>query len=380
MSEPPVLPELIADDGRHEPGRRRAGRKQRSGCLPILLVIVLFVAVTAWFARGAISDVRDMFAGAEDYSGPGEGEVTVVIDPGQSVASMGAELEELDVVASSEAFVEAAAANDRSTSIQAGTYLMKKKMKAEDAVEVLVDPGNVVTTTVTIPEGFTVDQIVARLAEETEFSARQFERLLDRPKAINLPSYAGGNPEGYLFPATYNFSPADKPVDMLREMVARYEQALGDNDIEAVGASLGEGYTPEEIMTVASLVEAEGRGDDMPKIARAIYNRLELPNGGGTNGLLQIDASVLYALGTRDPSKLIAPLADLTDSPYNTYAHPGLPPGPIGSPGEQAIQAALNPAEGDWVYWVTVDCDGTTEFSATLEEHNQHEPLDPSTC
>jgi UPF0755 protein len=378
MSES-VLSEMTSG-GSQDPGRRRAPRKRRSSCLPILVVIVIFCVVAGWLARSAISDVRDMFSGPEDYAGPGEGEVMVVIDPGQSVSSMGSELEDLDVVASSEAFVEAAAANDRSTTIQAGTYLMKKQMKAADAVAVLVDPANVVTTAVTIPEGFTVEQIVARMAKETGFPARQFERALARPQSFGLPAYAKGNPEGYLFPATYTFSPADKPVDMLKEMITRYEQALGDNDIQAVGASLGPGYTPEEVMTVASLVEAEGRGDDMPKIARAIYNRLELPDGGGTNGLLQIDASVLYALGTRDPSKLIAPLADLTDSPYNTYLHAGLPPGPIGSPGEQAIQAALHPADGDWVYWVTVDCDGTTEFSTTLEEHNQHEPLDPSTC
>jgi UPF0755 protein len=380
MSES-VLSEMTSGDDGHEPGRRRGPRKRRgSGCLPILVVVVVFCLLAGWFARGAISDVKDMLSGPEDYAGPGEGEVMVVIDPGQSVGSMGAELEELDVVASSEAFVEAAAANDRSTSIQAGSYLMRKKMKSADAVALLVDPANVVTTTVTIPEGFTVEQIVARLAKETEFSEKQFRIVLAKPASYGLPDYAKGNPEGYLFPATYTFSPSDKPVDMLKKMVARYEQALGDNDIQAVGASLGDGYTPEQIMTVASLVESEGRGEDMPKIARAIYNRLELPNGGGTNGLLQIDASVLYALGTRDPSKLVAPLSELTDSPYNTYRHPGLPPGPIGAPGEAAIQAALHPAEGDWVYWITVDCEGTTEFSATLEEHNQHQAVDPSTC
>lgn len=379
MSES-VLSGITSDPGDHDHGRRRGPRRRRSGCLPVLLVVVLFLAVVAWFARGAIADVRDLISGPEDYAGPGTGEVMVVIDPGQTVSSMGVELADLGVVASAEAFVDAAAADERSQSIQAGTYLLKEEMRAADAVAVLVDPANVVTTSVTIPEGFTVDQIVARLAAQTGFPERQFERALARPASIGLPSYARGNPEGYLFPATYTFSPADKPRDMLSEMIDRYEQALGDNDIQAVGASLGQGYTPEQIMTVASLVEAEGRGDDMPKIARAIYNRLELPAGGGTNGLLQIDASVLYALGTRDPSRLVAPLAELTDSPYNTYRHPGLPPGPIGSPGEQAIQAALHPAEGDWVYWVTVDCDGTTMFSSSLEEHNQHEPLDPATC
>lgn len=362
-----------------ERGRRRAP-KRRSGGLRILLVVVVFCALVAWFARGAISDVRDMFAGPEDFDGPGSGEVMLVVDPGQSVSSMGAELEEIGVVASSEAFVDAAAANAQSTRIQPGTYLLREEMKASDVVDVLVDPANVVTTTVTVPEGFTVDQIVARLAEQTDFPARQFRQALAKPARIGLPAYAKGNPEGYLFPATYAFSPGDKPADMLKKMVERYQQALGDNDIEAVGSALGPGYTPEQIMTVASLVEAEGRGEDMPRIARAIYNRLELPSGGGTNGLLQIDASVLYALGTRDTSKLVAPLSDLTDSLYNTYRHPGLPPGPIGAPGEQAIQAALNPAEGDWVYWVTIDCEGTTRFSATLEEHNQYDAVNGAEC
>lgn len=363
-----------------EPGRRRA-RKRRSGGLRILVVFAVFAVAIALAFVYVVRPAWDrLFAGPEDFDGPGSGEVMLVIDPGQSVTSMGEELEEIGVVASSEAFVDAAAADPGSTGIQPGTYLLREEMKASDVVDVLVDPANVVTTTVTIPEGFTVEQIVARLAEQTDFPARQFRQALARPSQIGLPPYAKGNPEGYLFPATYAFSPGDKPVDMLKEMIARYQQALGDNDIEAVGAALGAGYTPEQIMTVASLVEAEGRGDDMPKIARAIYNRLELPGGGGTNGLLQIDAAVLYALGTRDTSKLVAPLADLTDSPYNTYRHPGLPPGPIGAPGEQAIQAALHPAEGDWVYWVTIDCEGTTRFSATLEEHNQHDAVNGAEC
>lgn len=362
-------------------GHRRAAKKRRSGCLPMLLVLVLFCAVLAWFGRGAISDVKDMFAGPEDFPGPGSGEITVVIDPGQSVRSMGEELEELGVVASADAFVDAAGDNTDSQGIQAATYVMKKEMKASDAVTYLADPANAgAGETFTVPEGFTVDQIVSRLAESTGIPAKEFRKALRSPKAIGLPAYARGNPEGYLFPATYTFNPSDKPAAILSKMVARFEQALGDNDIEATASGLGPGYTPEQIMTVASLVEAEGRGDDMAKIARAIYNRLEMPDGGGTNGLLQIDAAVLYALGTRDTSKLVAPLRELTDSPYNTYRYPGLPPGPIGAPGEQAIQAALNPAEGDWVYWVTVDCEGTTKFSTTLAEHNQYEPVNGDEC
>ncbi|MDN5744632.1 MAG: endolytic transglycosylase MltG [Nocardioidaceae bacterium] len=361
-------------------GSRRAQTRRRSGCLPILLVLVLFVGVVAWFARGAISDVKDMFAGPEDYPGPGKGEIFIVVDPGQNGRSIGQELRDLGVVKSVDAFTDAAAEDPKSNSIQPGSYPMKKKMKAADALKVLIDPGNVVTTTISVPEGFTVKQIVARLAKESDRKAAAFTKVLKKPRSIGLPAYARGNPEGYLFPATYSFGPDASPKDMLSAMVRRYQQALGDNDIAKIAGTLGQGYTPEQIMTVASLVEAEGRGDDMAKIARAIYNRLELPNGGGTNGRLQIDASVLYALGTRDTAKLVSPLAELTSSPYNTYRYAGLPPGPIGAPGEEAIKAALNPTKGPWLYWVTVDCKGTTKFSTTLEEHTRQVAVNGAEC
>ena len=358
--------------------RRRGGRFR--SCLVVLLVAAIVVA-GAWFGGNwAVDKVRVALGENPDYPGPGSGSVTIEVMKGDTAAAIGRTLEEAGVVKSAGAFTDAAVADERSRSIQVGFYELKMEMKASDALAILVDPANLIQARVTIPEGFTVEQIVARLAKETGSPAKRFRAALAKPGSYGLPAYARGNPEGYLFPATYSFPPKATPAQMFRAMVGRYERALGDNDIEAVAASLGDGYTPEQVMTVASLVEAEGRGADMPKIARAIYNRLELPAGGGTNGLLQIDASVLYALGTSDPTKLVAPLADLTDSEYNTYRHAGLPPGPIGSPGEDAILAALHPTPGPWVYWVTVDCAGTTEFSTTLAEHNQHDAVDPSDC
>ena len=157
---------------------------------------------------------------------------------------------------------------------------------------------------------------------------------------------------------------------MLRAMVDRWRQAAEDADLEAAAERLG--YSPHELMTVASLVQAEGRGDDMPKVARVIYNRLENPGAAGTTGRLELDATVNYAHGKEIGARTTAE-ERLIDSPYNTYQVVGLPPGPIESPGDAAIQAAANPADGDWYYYVTVNLKtGETKFAETPEEHNQN--------
>jgi UPF0755 protein len=241
-------------------------------------------------------------------------------------------------------------------------------MAASAAIDVLVEPANIMTSTVTVPEGLNVDQIVEVLAEGTDFEAAAFEKALANPDALGLPDYAEGNPEGYLFPSTYAFGPNEKPRSMLQAMVDRWEQAAEDADLEAAAEELG--YTPHELMTVASLVEAEGRGEDMPKVARVIYNRVENPDNGETNGLLQVDAAVNYALGAEPIARLTQEQIDsVADSPYNPYTQPGLPPGPIEAPGDAAIRAATNPANGEWLYYVTVDlATGETKFAETYQE------------
>ncbi|TNM39509.1 endolytic transglycosylase MltG [Nocardioides albidus] len=368
MTEP--LPEHTEDAGHdilpsstHAGGRRRAERSRRGGCLPMLLVIVLFCGIVAWFARGAIADVKDMLAGPEDFAGPGSGEVTFVIDPGQSVASMGAELEDLGVVASSDAFVDAAAKDDRSTKIQAGTYLLKNKMKAADVVAILVDPSKIAQDTVTIPEGKRTSDVVKILAKGTDFKAKEFQAVLADPAALGLPASAGGNPEGYLFPATYTITPADTPQTILAAMVAKGESVMADLDLDAAAQKVG--LSAHEVLTVASMLEFEAsRNEDFPKVARAIYNRLD-------QGMaLQSDATVAFANGLSGEVWTTADQRDI-DSPYNTYANEGLPPGPIGNPGEATIDAALHPVDGPWLYWVVVDLKtGETVFSSTLAEHN----------
>ena len=148
-------------------------------------------------------------------------------------------------------------------------------------------------------------------------------------------------------------------------MVKRWRQAADDAGLEQAAKDLG--YTPGELMTIASLVEAEARGDDMPKVARVIYNRLET-EGEPTYGKLEIDATVNYALG-RNLGVAISSEDLAVDSPYNTRKNAGLPPGPIEAPGDEAIAAAAKPADGPWFFYVTTNLKtGETKFTEDYDE------------
>ena len=356
---PPLLDDAsegVEDDGSSYEGGRRRGARRRNlpGCIAVLVALAVIVGGVYFAGTWTVDKISTQFSSADDYPGPGTGEVTFEVKKGDTVAAMGRKLKADGVVASVQSFIDAATANPDSNAIQTGFFPLKKEMKSADVVEILVDPGNIVKATVTIPEGLRVKDTVAILAKKTDFSKADFNKVLDKPAQLGLPDYAKGNAEGYLFPATYDFGPDATPESMLKAMVTRWRQAADDAELEDAAADLG--YTPQELMTVASLVQAEGRGDDMPKIARVIYNRVENPDNGITNGLLQIDASVNYALDRVGVASLTqAEIDSVADSPYNTYTQPGLPPGPIESPGDEAINAAAHPAEGDWLFYVTVN-------------------------
>lgn len=353
-----------------EGGARRARRRRSPlGVLAVVVVLALLAGGLYLGVSKGVDWVQDQFGAAEDFTGAGEGEVIVEVAQGDTAAAIGRTLKEAGVVASVEAFINAANADSRSSGIQVGSYRLREGMSAADALELLLDPANQVRNTVTVPEGLRVVDIVEILADKTDFGAAAYEKVLANPAALGLPDYAEGNPEGYLFPATYDVGPKDKPKDILRAMVERWRRAADDLDLE--GRAQAMGISPAELMTVASLVEAEGRGDDMPKIARAIYNRLE-PTNTETNGRLQIDATVNYAL---DRKGVVTVDSDdrAIDSPYNTYMYAGLPPTPIEAPGDDALFAAANPADGPWLYWVTVNlATGETKFAETLSEHNKY--------
>ena len=347
-------------------GARRAPKRRRNpaALIAVIAVLALFAGALYWGASTAVG----RFQGPDDYSGPGTGEVLFQVEEGDTATAIGRGLADEDVVASVEAFIEAAKADPASAGIQVGFYRLKAQMSAEQALAVLVDPVNLVKNAVTVPEGLRVKDVLALLGEKTEFDVEEYRAALKDP-ALGLPSWAGDDAEGYLFPATYQVLPEDQPVDILQKMVDRWHLAAEEAALESSASGLGR--SPAEIMVIASLIQAEGRGDDMPKVSRVIWNRLDGPgNKRGTHGLLQVDAAVNYALDQRGTTEITdAQKQSVADSPYNTYTQVGLPPGPINNPGHEAIDAATHPAEGDWYYYVTVDlATGETKFAKDHDE------------
>jgi UPF0755 protein len=346
-------------------GARKKKKRGFSGCLAVIVALVVVVGGAYFAGTKGFHYLKDHLSHAANYDGPGHGKVIFEVKDGDSTSTIGRNLKADGVVASVDAFIEAA---NGDTGIQVGFYQLKKKMAAEDAYKILKNPDNIIKDTVTIPEGLRVADVVAILAQQTKYSAQDFDDALKNTSALGLPRYAKGNPEGYLFPSTYPFGPTEKPVDMLKDMVDRWKQAASDDGLVAGARQIGK--TPAEVMTIASLIQAEGRGSDMPKVSRVIYNRLDGPGDKqGTNGLLQIDATVNYALDRKGVVAVTTDETEHTDSPYNTYLHPGLPPGPIDSPGDEAIQAALHPADGPWYYYLTVNLrTGETKFGTTYQD------------
>ncbi|MBG0831279.1 endolytic transglycosylase MltG [Planomonospora sp. ID67723] len=339
-------------------GRRRKRRRNKGGFLaPMLALIVLLGGIGGGGYYG-YTWLRDAMV-VEDYSGQGVGEVSVEIQQGQTASDVARTLEKQDVVKSADAFVDAIAAAGKSGSLHPGVYTLRKQMSAAAAVEML-DPSKQLLERVTLKEGLRLSDTLATLAKATGKPLKEFEQAAKDTSALGLPDYAKGRLEGYAFPATYDITPKMSAADILTAMVDRFNQTAEKDRLEAEAKALG--YTPHEIMTVASIVQAEaGNVEDMGKIARVIYNRLDVGQ------MLEMDSTTFYGLKKYGVALNNAEVE--SRSPYNTYRRTGLPPGPISNPGDHAIRAALNPPKGKWRWFVTTDLErGITKFVATEAE------------
>ena len=340
----------------------RRQRKRRRHWLTSLVIVITLVAVgvLGYKAIGIMRDASAQATHAEDYKGEGEGEVTVTIPEGASGADIGDILQSKGVVASGKAFTNAAKNNPKGNTIQPGTYKLKKKMSANSALQALLDPESKGDHTLTIPAGVSKQIVKDRLKKVGSFTDEQIEAAYADSAAIGLPAEAGGNVEGWLAPGTYDVTENATPKDLVKKMVSQTVTELKELKVPK------EDY--QKVLTKASIVEREVNSERYyGQAARVIENRLSQTDGE-THGLLQMDSTVQYGLGRYGGIPTEAETQD-ANNPYNTYVHKGLPPGPIGSPGEAAIKAVLNPPAGSWLYFVTVNLEtGETLFASTNEE------------
>jgi UPF0755 protein len=344
------------------------GRRSQAAISISVIAVVVILAAGLLVGRWALGAIRD--SAPPDYPGPGSGSVTVTVNPGDSVTTIGTTLAEADVVASAEAFVRATDGDSRANTIAPGSYVMLLQMSAAGAFERLLDPAARDEVALALPEGLRIDQVVERTSAATGIPAAELQQVLRDPSAgLQLPQWNTQSgelrAEGQLFPATYQLPSSATALEVLQRFVDRFNESA--EKVGIAGAQEAVGVTPYEALIVASLVQAEGIPEDFPKVARVIYNRLDEQTWGETYWFLQLDATLNYALQTS--SLNLTDAQRETDTPYNTYKYPGLPPTPINSPGDAAMAAALAPEPGDWLYYVTVNPDtGETRFTADYQE------------
>jgi UPF0755 protein len=349
----------FGDTGSRRGGRGGRPRRRISRVLAPLLALVLLVALGA----GGYKLYRHFQS--PDFSGPGTGEVTVQVLTGDTATSLAPRLVKAGVVASTSSFISAAKSSSNPSGLEPGFFRLRHHMNSAIAYALLINPSSRIQSVVTVPEGLRETEILATLEQKTGTSASAFTAALKNTAALGLPSYANGKTEGYLFPATYDFNPGTSALTMLKTMVASFNHEASSINLSAAAKTAQ--LTPNQVITVASILEAEaGAPKYYADVAEVIYNRLNL-------GMpLELDSTVNYALHRFGVSLTQSQLE--VNSPYNTFIHKGLPPGPIDSPGNAAIEGALHPAHGPLLYFVTVNVKtGLTKFATTAAGFQQLE-------
>jgi len=287
--------------------------------------------------------------------------IEVVVPQGATLATVADTLSARNVIRHATLFGLYARARGMARHIEAGHYRLSPGASWSDLLKALTE-GRVVTEPLTIPEGFRLSQMAPRISEITGVAPDSVLSVLTAPGEDSALDVPGPGLEGYLFPDTYLFARGVSVETVARTMVARY-RAFWTPARVARRDSLG--MTERDVVTLASIIQAEARHpEEMPIISAVYHNRLR------RHVLLQADPTVIYALGSPRERLLFASIDSVADSPYNTYTHAGLPPGPIGAPGEAALDAALHPADVDYLYFVARP-DGSHVFTRTLKEHNR---------
>ena len=327
-----VHDERFGEDIPVKPYDPRAGRsRRRRRPFAVLFLLLVLAGLVVGIVVGGQKLLTLIDPSSRDFTGQGTGTVEIRVRDGDTLSDIARTLVDAGVVASTGPYITAAEANAESVGIQPGVYALRQKMSGQAALDLMLDPAARRLSRITLPEGLTVQRTFARLAEATGIPEAEFQAATADPVALGLPAYANGTLEGFLFPATYDVEPETAPADILKAMVARSVQVLDELQIPAEQRLT--------LVTKASLVQAEaGSVEDMGKVARVLENRL-------SDGMaLQLDTTVNYA---NNKGGITTTAADRANpSPYNTYVHPGLPPGAISNPGEDALRSVLSPDAG----------------------------------
>ena len=335
---------------RHINSKRVVTRRRVLAATVAVLAIALVLGL---FARSQIRAFVDVVSGAE-YSGPGTGKAFIVIKPGDTGEVVAKELVAAGVTKTFSATYREILSS-RAT-FYPGYFELKTQMSSTQAIDYLTSNQHQIVQHVLVKEGLRLDQVFAVLANETGHSVSEFSTAASDLSAFDLPKKAV-NLEGYLFPATYDFSPSQDAKQILQAMVERMKQELSTQGVAKKDW--------QKVLTMASIIQKEARqSQDFAKVSRVFKNRLAI----GMH--LQSDATVSYGVHGHTVSTSVADRQD--PNGYNTYLHAGLPIGPISAPGSLAISSALNPADGTWLYFCAVNLNtGETLFSTTIAEHER---------
>lgn len=367
----------------------RSRRKRRTAgavSLALLIVVVIgvvFLGSTLW---------HNMFGSSgNDFAGEGVNDVVIQVHDGDSTTAIGQTLHDNNVVATVKAFVDAAERNSGMTAIQPGFYKVRTEIPAANAVERLTDPQSRVGKLV-IPEGRQLDDVsdvktnavtegiftliskatcVDLDGQQQCVPVEELKRVAETvaPSALGVPEWAvqpvtamGADHrrlEGLIAPGSWNINPSAAPQETLATLIRASVSQYAQSGLLETATAMN--LSPYQVLTVASLVQRESKPEDFAKVARVIYNRL------AENRTLEFDSTVNYPLDRVEVATTDGDRGQLT--PWNTYVRPGLPATPICSPSKPALLAAEQPAEGNWLYFVTIDLQGTTLFTRDYNEH-----------
>lgn len=377
---------------RTERARERRSRRQRNrqrrlvrglgvGAVALVLIAAVFVGSKLWHARGPVVD----------FTGDGGPQVLIEVREGDYTTAVGETLRSAGVIADVATFLSAAQGNSAIAAIQPGFYRLRTEIPAASAVRQLTDPANRVGKLV-IPEGRQLDDTTDMKTERVTaglftliaeasclelngdrhcLTVQELRRAAETetPEALAVPDWALGpvtrlghdhrRIEGLITAGTWNVDPTATASTVLAKLISQSSAELDRSGLPAIAEQVG--MTPYEMLVVASLVQREALPHDFAKVARVIDNRLGVPQR------LEFDSTVNYPLDRQEVATTDADRAKVT--PWNTYASEGLPATPICSPGRDALNAAEHPEPGDWLYFVTIDKDGTTLFTHNYQQH-----------